>query len=565
MDLERTIWLAALANAKKFKGKANPKALIGAVVKDYPDAKKDMSSLLSLIDEVVSKVNTLSLLAQEEKLLELDPIFFEKEQENKKARKAKANELPELLEAKEGEVVMRIPPGPSKYTHLGHAMSFLINYLYAKKYFGKVILRFDDTNPDADAQEYVDAIQTDCLEYLGMRVDKVVFASDDMEIFYAYVQELIEKGEAYCSDDTSEVIAAQRRALEPSKDREKTKEEHLQIWSDLKSGKNTTHAVRLKIDYAHKNAVMRDPIIMRSNHRTHYRQKDKYKVWPVYDFESAVEEGLLGVTHVLRSNEFDQRIELHNYIGNILGYPKVHYKHYGRYNVVGSTTKGREIKNLITSGNYVGWDDPRLVTLQALQRRGIIKEAFYVLAKQIGLSKTQTNLDFGVIAAVNRSLLDETAKRLFAIKDPVEISVSGLEGKEYFSLAYHPHAQKGERKLTATSQYYIEKEDHEAIPVGSIVRFIDAMNLKKMDDNTYEFQSFEHDKSLGAKLIHYVPKDGKEVKGEILLPDLKKITIIGEANLDTLHIGDVIQFERYAFCRLDAKENGRYSFWFTHE
>lgn len=564
MSLETTIRLAALQNALKFQGTANPKALVGMIVKDHPEVKSDMGGLMQHINAIVTEVNALSLEEQQQQLLALDPEFESKQQAQKQARKEKANELPDLPNAVQGKVVTRIPPEPSKYTHLGHAMSFLINYLYAQKYDGNAILRLDDTNPEKESQEYVDVILHDVLDYLGIKVSETIYASDHMHTYLEYAQQLIDKNLAYACNCTD--ISDHRRNMTDCEHRNQLQEETQKIWDEMKQAQHDEYVLRLKIDMQHKNAVMRDPVIFRVVKATHYRQGNKYHVWPMYDFETAIEEGLTGVTHVLRSNEFDQRIELHNHIAQLFNFPEVTYKHYGRYNVVGATTQGREIRQLIESGDYIGWDDPRLVTLKALQRRGIIKEAYYQLAKQIGLSKTQTNLDFGVIAAVNRSLLDQTAKRFFCVKQPVTVQVNGIPNDiTSFELAYHPHGTKGERKLSNTLRYFIEQEDHENVAVGETIRFIDAMNVKKIDETTYEFVSFEHDKSLGAKLIHYVPDDGKQIKGEILLPTLETTCFIGEANLKTLSVGDVIQFERYAFCRLDSVENNVYKFWFTHD
>jgi glutamyl-tRNA synthetase len=335
--------------------------------------------------------------------------------------------------------------------------------------------------------------------------------------------------------------------------------------------KKTDYVLRLKIDMQHKNAVMRDPVIYRVVTESHYRTGKKYAAWPMYDFESAIEEGLGNITHVLRSNEFDQRIELQNYIASLFGFPPVTYKHYGRYNVVGATTQGREIRALIESGQYIGWDDPRLVTLKALQRRGILPEAFVLLAKKIGLSKTQTNLDFSILAAMNRNLLDEQAKRYFAIKHPVAVTVTGIPKDILtFDLAYHPHAKKGERKLTVSEDYYIETADHNKVAPGQLVRFMDAMNVRKVTDTSYEFVSLEYEKFQEEKntagLIHFIPKNQKEMKASMLLADATEIPLLLEENGMYLKPGAIIQFERYCFARLDhIKEDGTLMFWYTHD
>ena len=572
MDLHQSIMKLSLANAVKFKGKANPKAVFGSVLKSNPESRNDMQSLKALIDAVISDVNSLTLEDQKKRLLELDPDFQKRQIQERIKRREQRGELPKLENAVDGKVVTRIPPEPSKYNHLGHAISFLINYLYSKKYNGKCILRFEDTNPEKETQEFVDAMYSDVLDYLDIKADEVIFASDHMEKYYSYAVQLIEEGHAYVCSCSQNDIRDNRKNMVECPHRSQSIMENQMLWNQMIEGKfeEGKAILRLKIDMQSKNAVMRDPAIYRLSYSSHYRQGEKYKVWPMYDFENAVEEGLCGVTHVLRSNEFDQRIELQHYIADLLDFDNVFYKHYGRFNVIGATTQGREIRALIESGNYIGWDDPRLVTLRALKRRGIVKEAYYELVKKIGMSKTQTNLDFSLIASVNRSLLDKTAKRFFAIQNSVLVTVTDIpDTMDMFSLSYHPEDEKGERKLNVTKEYYIESKDNDSIEVGSVIRFMDAMNVKKTSSHTYSFVSESYDdyrvlKDKGS-LIHFVPKDGNEVYANLFMPDTTTKKIICEANVEDLIADEVIQFERFAFCRLDRIEDGKPIFWYTHD
>lgn len=572
MVYDDTVYKLALENALKFKGKANPKALIGGVMRLHADAKSKMQDVLATINKITEEVNALSLDEQKAKLLELDPEFEAKKQQAKQSRKEQRSSLPDLPNAQQGKVVTRIPPEPSKYNHLGHAMSFLINYLYAKKYDGKSVLRFDDTNPEKETQEFVDAVYDDVLGYLGIKPDETVFVSDHMEKYYAFAEQLINSGDAYVCQCKQEDIALGRREMNECIHRNNSIEENKSLWQKMKDGSvpEGSHVLRLKIDMRHKNAVMRDPVIYRLCYTPHYRQGEKYKVWPMYDFESAIEEGFCGVTHVMRSNEFDSRIELQNYISKLFGFKESTYIHYGRYQVPGATTQGREIRALMEEGNMIGWDDPRLITLRALKRRGIVREAYYELAQKIGLSKTKSFLDFSVIAAVNRSLLDASAKRFFAIRDPVKITVNNMPSDlKEFALKYHPEDKTHDRKLNTTSEYYIEKSDHEKVNNGDVVRLMDAMNIKKVDAENYEFVNTSYDeyKSVNGKgLIHFVPVDGNEIKAEVLLPDTSIQSIICESNVGLLKPDVVIQFERFAFARFDhIREDGTIQFWYTHD
>lgn len=570
---EETIRKEALKNAIKFKGKANPKALIGAIIRNHPEAKDSMSELMKSINSITKEINNLSFEEQEEELLKLNPDFNKEQQEKKQARKQERSSLPDLPNAEHGKVITRIPPEPSKYNHMGHAMSFLINYLYAKKYSGKVILRFDDTNPEKSAQEFVDAVHEDIINFLDIKPDEIRYASDNMEKYYAFAEKLITEGKAYACSCAQEDIRSLRREGKDCPHRKQSVDENKILWEDMKAGKPEpgTVVLRLKIDMKHKNAVMRDPVIYRLSYDPHYRVGDKYKVWPMYDFETAIEEGLCGVSHVMRSNEFDQRIELQNYIANLFDFPDVTYKHYGRYNIIGATTQGREIRALIESGDYIGWDDPRLVTIRSLRRRGIVKQAFYDLAQSIGLSKSQTNLDFSVLASMNRAILDRNAKRLFAVVDPVEISIKNIPAdKKSFSLSYHPEDDSRDRILTVTENYFLEKTDNSAVPIAGFLRLKDAINIKKISDNAYEFVSSSYDDYRALKnkhgIVHFIPKTDDCENAEIFMPDISTKKVICEPNIRNLKIGDIIQFERFAFCRLDEiKKDGTRVFWFTHD
>lgn len=563
MDLEKEIWLAALENAVKFKGRANPGAIIGKLMSIDSSVKERMKDVNPRIQEIVEEVNSMGRDSQKNKLLELKPDYEEQQREKKQKNKEERSDLPALKDAEAGKVVTRMPPGPSKYAHAGHAVSFLINYMYARKYEGKCILRFDDTNPEVESQEFADAIREDLLDYLEVRPDRIVYTSDDMDRFIRYAEELIRKGEAYtcsCQD-----ISEKRKQMQGCEHREQGIEENLAAWEKMKSGEGGT-ALRLKIDMGHKNAVMRDPVIYRVVTATHYRQGEKYKVWPLYDFASAVEDGLNGVTHVLRSNEFDTRIELQEHILDLLGLVKPIFVHYGRSSITGAVTQGRKIRELIESGEYIGWDDPRLVTLRALRRRGIVKESLYHLAKVCGLSKQATNIDFTMISAENKKVLDESAKRFFFISDPVSLHIKGAPERE-LELDMHPKLDLGKRRFSTNEYYYIERRDFENMADGEFVRLIDNLNLVfRGRESEYVNDDYRDFKEKGECIIHFLPADKSQyVEAEIMMPNTNLVSGFAENAVKALKEGDVIQFQRFGFCRLDSIENGVYRFWFAHQ
>lgn len=558
--MENTIRFLALENAVKFNGKANPGSIIGKLISESPELKKDMKTISQQVNSIVKEVNALDANEQEAKLLEMKPDFYDEKKQEKESRKSQRNELPPLKNAREGEVITRMPPEPSKHNHIGHALSFLINYLYAKMYKGKCILRLDDTNPEKSRQEYVDAVFSDVIDYLGLRPESIIYASDHMDKYYEFAERLIREGHAYTCACKKEDMSKDRRDMRECPHRNKTQETVLREWELMKDGKIKDHVLRLRIDMEHKNAVMRDPVIYRVCTEAHYRQKERYYVWPLYDFETAAEDGLNGVTHIIRSNEFDTRIELHKHIFSLLGFDEPEFRQYGRFNITGATTKGREIRELIESGDYIGWDDPRLVTLKALKRRGIVKEAFYELVKKSGLSKQQTNIDYSMLAAINRSLLDEKAKRFFFLEDPVKIETKAPELEAHLKL--QPQDTKPKRHIKTDGVFLIERKDKESITDSEIVRLMDCVNLVKKGE--LEYHSAEFEKFKGKKILHWLPKEGN-VDVEILMPDLSVKKGLGEEMIKTLEPGEVVQFERFGFCRLDEIREGRYVFWYSHD
>lgn len=566
-NIEIAIKKYALENAAKFNGKANPSAIVGQIIREFPNAKSDMKSVNQQIQFIVQEINSLSLEQQAKLLEELNPNFKEQQQEKKQAAKESRKNLPPLRNAIDGKVITRMPPGPSKYTHAGHAVSFLINYMYAQEYNGQCILRFDDTNPDVDRQEYIDSIKDDLLNYLELKPSKIIQASNDMDKFIDFANKLVEEEKVYTCNCPSESISLNRRNQEECTHRNQPIEQTKVDWQNMIKGTNQDTILRLKIDMQHKNAVMRDPAIYRVNTTTHYNQKNNFNVWPLYDFESAIEDGLNQVTHVLRSNEFDSRIELHNYIADLFNLPNPEYKHYGRVSISDATTKGREIKQLIESGDYLGWDDPRLVTLQALKRRGIVKESFIELTKTAGLSKSATLIDYTVIAAINRQLLDKSSKRFYFIENPVQLTIANAPDQE-LKLDLHPDNTKGGRYFRTNQEFIIEDKDYQnIIKSKEQVRLIDCLNFQPTDNQTGTFTSTNFTEFTGKEKIHWLPKEeSQHKKVEILMPDISKKIGITEIAIEILKVGDVIQFERFGFCRLDEiNADGTYKFWFTHK
>lgn len=381
-EAQQVITKVALLNAAQHGGEARTGPVIAGFLGDFPEYKKEMGSLGKEITNHVQEINALPEQEQREKLLEIDPSALDKKEPNTDPLKE--------VDIREGtKVVTAFPPGPEKYPHIGHAKAILMNYELSQRYNGEFILRFEDTNPSTVKTEYYEAMKED-FAWLGVDWDELVYASDHMDLYYTKVSQLIKEGKAYVATESSQEISESRRNKEPLESRNQSVEENEAIWQAMMRGENTEDVVLLKADITHKNSAMRDPTLMRTLKETHARQGDKYSLWPTYDLQTTVLDGEYGVTHRIRSKEFELRNELHAYMQRVLGYDVTKIYEFARFNVEGAVISGRKIRDGIESGRYDGWDDPSLMTLSALRRRGFHPGAIKQYVMKTGMSKTES-------------------------------------------------------------------------------------------------------------------------------------------------------------------------------
>ncbi len=555
--MKEKIKFFALENAIKFNGKGNQGAVIGKILSLHPELKKDMKTLSKQINEIVKEVNSMSLDEQKQ--------AFDKTKKIKKPkRKEKQLGLPDLPKAVMGKVVTRLPPEPSKYNHIGHALSFLINYMYAVKYKGKCLLKFEDTNPEKVTKEYAQAMEQDIHGYLGIKA-KVIYISDDMEHMYKEAERLISMKKAYVCFCDRESMQDLRHKGKECKHCKCCKEDNLVEWKNMTAGKykQGQAVLRLKGDMKSDNHVMRDPVLFRINYAKHFRHGTKYCVWPLYDFENSVEDCKYDVTHILRSSEFGKmRNELQNYIKDLLGYKKQAIVHYGRFNIRRAVTQGREIRKLIEEGKVTGWDDPSLVTLRALNRRGIVKETLYELVNRVGLSLTPTNIDWTIISSINRSILDKKVNRYFFVEDPVKIKVKNAP-EQKIKLNLHPdYPKRGKRDFTTLETFHVSRDDYVKFKSGDIIRLMDCLNFEvKSKEYVYHSKNVDEYRKKGKSIIHWLPDQKDLVKVKVRMPDNTIKKGLAESSVNKLKKGDIVQFQRFGFCRLDSKNK----FWFTNK
>ncbi|MBR9699320.1 glutamate--tRNA ligase [Candidatus Woesearchaeota archaeon] len=539
----------ALQNAIKFKGKANPGAIIGKVFGEQPELKEQAKELSKKIQEILKETHKLSVDEMKKELERLAPELLEKKEK-------KERNIFEFLKVKEG-VTTAFPPGPEKYPHIGHAKACLLNYLLAKQYKGKFILRFEDTNPKIAKKEYYEAMEHD-FKWLGVKWDKLLYASDFMDLFYEKAEVLIKKGLAYLDLSSQEEVKKSRDTGKPTLYRDNAMEENLAQWKTMPTAVEGAAILRLKIDLKHKNSTMRDPTIFRIIETEHPRKGKKYKIWPTYDFQNAIMDAHSEIDIRLRSKEFEMRAELQRWIQKNLDMTVTDTYEFGRFNLTGVVSSGRIIREKVESKELMGWDDPSLTTLVALRRRGFLPEAIKNFVISTGISKAEATMTWDDLILHNKRLLDNEARRYSAIFDPKGITIENAPKKEV-ELHLNPNEKKGGRKLKVDGTFILSEKDINAMEEET--RLMDCINIIKKGDR-FECISENYEEFKGKRVINWLPKE-KNIDIEVLMPDKEVKKGVAEHNIHSLKEGDIIQFERFGFCRLDDKNHWR--FWYTHK
>lgn len=549
--MKKVILKHVLSNAVQYNGKANVGAVVGKIIAEDPKARNKIGKLMSEIKKIVDEVNSWSLEKQKKEL--------SKFKIKKKLKKKEKFSLPSLPNAKMGKVITVFPPEPSKYPHLGHAKAALINYMYAKKYKGKFILRFEDTNPEKCEKKYYDAL-TDGLKWLGIKWNNIHYVSDYMKKYYQATEQLIKKDKAYVCKCKQDKVKKCRRNKICCECRSNSVKENLKLWKRMlsKKAKHGEFCVRLKISMTHKNAAMRDPAIMRIIDKKHPRLDKKYRVYPMYDFATALMDGIEKITHRTRSKEFEMRKDIQKFIQKNLGIKSPVINEIARFNLKGVPSSGRLIREMIRTKKLKGWDDPKLTTLLALKRRGFLPDALKEFLLATGISKTESLLTWDMLETFNRKFADKKANRYFAVIDPVQIKIKNVAKIKVAKENLHPDFPKrGKRTIPVNlNKIYICKEDFKKYK-NKRVRLLGLFNIEL--NKTSEF--------CGNEIVKTMPKiqwiSDKNIKLTIIMPN-KEIRAIGEPFIKKLKIDDIIQLMRIGFCRIDKKKP-KIILYFTHK
>lgn len=439
----------------------------------------------------------------------------------------------DLASGVKSRVQTRFPPEPNGYLHIGHAKALCIDFSTAEKYNGICNLRFDDTNPSREDVEYIDAIKED-IKWLGFHWDNVFFASSYFDFVYDCAIKLIKDGKAYVDDLSADEIREYRGTLtEPGREspyRNRSVEENLDLFKRMTDGKfgNGEKVLRAKIDMSSPNLNMRDPVIYRISHVSHHQTGDKWCVYPMYDFAHPLSDAKEGVTFSLCSLEFENHRPLYNWVVDQIGFDEPPRQiEFARLNINYCVTSKRKLLEMVNKGIVSGWDDPRMITLCGMRRRGYSAAAVRDFIDRVGVSKADSTVDYGLLEACVRDDLNAKAPRAMAVLRPLKVVIDNYpEGQsEDFEVELHPeHPEFGTRKVTFSRELYVEQDDFMAEPVKKYFRLFPGNEVRFKSAYFIKCNSYDTDENGNVTCLHctYDPEsrggnspDGRKVKGTI--------------------------------------------------
>jgi glutamyl-tRNA synthetase len=559
-ETQKIVKIIALKNSVEHGGKAQIDAVMSKLLGSRPDLRKTVKEVMPDIRSIVAYVNSLSPDAQRSLLAELSPGEVAKKQPA-----ASEPALPPLKDAVQGKVITRFPPEPNGYPHIGHAKAVIIDEEYARMYGGKLILRFDDTNPAKEELEYYEAIQ-EGLDWLGVKPDIIKNTSDDIEQLHSYGKKLVEADGAYvctCSQERMRDLRAKGLPCECRADHA-TAMDRIKKFFDGSYQQNQA-IIRFKGDMADQNTAMRDPALFRIIEGEHPKLGKKVRVWPTYDFAAPVEDSLDGVTHAMRTKEYELRNELYFEILHRLGLRRPEMIEFSRLEFEGVPVSKRKIRPLIDSGTIESWDDPRLPTLKSFKRRGFVPSAIRKFVLSLGITLAETKPPFEALEAFNRKIIDPISPRLFFVRNPVSIRIDGAK-EASLVLKNHPtDAALGTRQVSVGDEIFIAGDDAASLRVGDEVRLIEYCNIRIVGTNKDAISAVLAGDEIkqSMKKIQWVAKNDI-VEYKILIP--KELYIGEEYNTNSLEIANgfaetfasklkpdtSVQFVRFGFCRIDG-------------
>ncbi len=564
-QLHELIRKLALLNASTHDGKAQTGAILGKILGERADLRTQVKELSAVISEVLGEVNAMPLEEQKRVVAEKWPETLTKA----KAEEKKLPPLPNVSKYK--QVCTRFSPNPDCVLHLGSARAILLSHEYARMYDGKFILRFEDTDPKVKRPglEFYDWIRKD-LAWLGCKVDEEYIQSDRIPIYYDYAEKMVSDGNAYVCTCIPDEFRKKILAREPCPCRNLSREEHLKRWVQMRDGgyKEGEAVLRVKTDLEHPNPAVRDWPAMRiidSKRYPHPRVGSKYHAWPLYNLAAGLDDHLLGITHIIRGKEHLTNGVRQEYMYRHLGWEYPQAIHYGRLKITGAFLSKSKIVAGVRSGEFCGWDDPRLATFAALRRRGIMAEAIKKMIIDVGPRPIDATLSWENLYSFNRKIIDPQSERYFFVADPIKLEVKGIPQTFTAELPLHPdHEERGFRKYTVkpsadckSANFWIARKDAVNMEQGKIIRLMELFNVKTevatsdLVEAVFSSESYEDVRKIKAPLIQWIPV-GEEYPCRVVNQDASVVEGYAEGACKKLKPDAVIQFERFGFVRADS-------------
>ena len=556
-DVLKSLEILALTNAVQHAGRAEVGAVMGRVLGEHPGLRGDPGRVAKEVRAVVQRVNSMGLAEQTALLKSLDPGALEL-----RRREPEVHQLPPLAGAVKGKACFRIPPEPSGFMTIGHAMAFTVNFLYKQMYEGELWLRFEDTNPRKVAAKYYDSFRKG-IEWLGIRCDHEKNVSDDMEVMYEYGRRMLGEGTAYACSCSQDRMKQLRLSGTECEHRDTSVEKSVRVWDELLAKKHGEgdYVIRFKGHMASEDFSLRDPNIFRVIEHPHPLTHDRYTLWPTFFLANSIEDDMCGVTHVLRSAEFHSDIQ--RLLRDALKLRHLEVIQFSRYNFKGATVSKRLLRPLIQEGLVSGWDDPRMPTVEGVRRRGILPETIVQFTRQVGYTRAEHEYDWSMLFSLNRKLLDPVSRRLFFVPAPVKLSVEGAPAKTV-SIPFHPEKDLGSRKLETSGEFYVPSSDLAATQEGAKFRLMDLYNVELVSGGPRPRARYAGDELIPeTKKLQWVTEPGVHVG--VTVPDLlynddgtfngdsrKEVEGFAEVAVSSVGVGEIVQFPRFGFCRLDS-------------
>ncbi len=552
VKFENEIKAYALRNAIEF-GKADAGRILPKLFQ-HGLKKEEIKNVVEEIKKIVHDVNKLKAEERKKEFKSFEKFVKEREE--------KERELPELPNAGK-KVVLRVAPFPSGTLHLGNAKTFILNSLYAEKYDGKLILVMDDTIGSAEKQIDKDSYELieDALKWLGIKYSEVVYKSDRLKIYYEHAKKLIMKGKAYVCHCSRELLGKNREEGRECGCRQLPVKIQLLRWKDMFGEKEGDAVLRIKTDMMHPNPAFRDRVLFRISDREHPLVGKKYRVWPSLEMSWAIDDHLLGVTHIIRGNDLMIESDMERFIWDIFSWKHPEIIHTGLVNIEGAKISKSKAQKEVKSGKYFGWNDPRTWSIQSLGWRGIKAEAIREFVKEIGLNKQDITIPIENLYAINRRLIDADALRYSFVANPVKLEI--LKKPDWKKVEMPVHPDKSEKREIKLGEIYISADDYKKFS-GEEIRLLHLYNIKL--GRKIKFTSID-DKT--PPKVNWV---SDFVHARILMPSGDFIEGLADSAVAGLSGTDMIQFERFGFVsfhgtkKIDGKADGKevFEFWFAH-